>query len=180
MGERVTIDDFDMIYHQTYHDILKFVICKYPNFNEVNDIVQETYIQFYKILCKQNLENNNIKEYIIQIANNKIKQNYRLISKIKLISLFSNDDDETDILDTIDSQIDIEGLISDESQCTEIWNYIKTKQANVPRIFTLYYYMGLTIKEISIELEVKESYVKNCLYRTIKELREELGKEMLE
>ena len=176
MGAILTLDDFDEIYHQTYQDILKFVICKYSDFNDVNDIIQDTYFQLYKILTKKNLENNNIKEYIIQIANNKMKKHYTLASKIKSISLFSKNKEGTELIDSFSSDLDIEGLIITESQCKDIWDYLKTKKADVPRIFALHYFMDLTIKEISIELEMTESSVKNCLYRTIKELRGMYGK----
>jgi len=38
----------------------------------------------------------------------------------------------------------------------------------------LYFYFEMTHKEIAEELNVNESYVKNCLYRTLKEIRKEM------
>ena len=36
--------------------------------------------------------------------------------------------------------------------------------------------MDFTIKEIAMELNLSESYIKNCLYRTLKELQKYMGK----
>ena len=42
------------------------------------------------------------------------------------------------------------------------------------KIFYLYYAEGLKITEIAKELKLKESAVKNKIYRTLKELKEAL------
>ncbi|MFV0394104.1 MAG: RNA polymerase sigma factor [Coprobacillaceae bacterium] len=171
VGELLTIEHFEEIYNSTYYDVLKFVICKYYNMNDINNIVQETYIELYKILSKKSLENTNIKEYIFQIANYKIKKHLKLIARLKSLSLSNKNKFDDELINMIDAEIDIEGLIINRSQCNEIWDYLLTKQVMISKIFFLYYGMDLTIKEIAIELQVNESYVKNCLYRTIKELR---------
>ena len=56
------------------------------------------------------------------------------------------------------------------SNIDEIWNYLKSKSVIISKIFYLHYYLDLTIKEISLELKISESSVKNYLYRTLKEL----------
>ncbi|MBR4998560.1 MAG: sigma-70 region 4 domain-containing protein [Clostridia bacterium] len=47
----------------------------------------------------------------------------------------------------------------------------------IARIFYLHYVLGLTIKEISINLNEKESNIKNYLYRTLNELKTFIEKE---
>ena len=61
-------------------------------------------------------------------------------------------------------------------QKADIWNYLKKKNPDIQRIFYLYYNLDFTIKEISEELNLKESDVKNKLYRTLKELQKNLRK----
>ena len=51
------------------------------------------------------------------------------------------------------------------------WQFIESKPNDVQKIFYLMYNVGLTISEISNELSMHESNVKNKLYRTLKELR---------
>lgn len=45
------------------------------------------------------------------------------------------------------------------------------------KIFYLYYYMDKDISEIALLFSVKESTIKNRLYRTLRELRKNLDKE---
>lgn len=45
-------------------------------------------------------------------------------------------------------------------------------------MFYLYFVLDLKISDISKELDISESNVKHKLYRTIKELKTKLGKEV--
>ena len=54
---------------------------------------------------------------------------------------------------------------------------IQQKSEVVKKVFYLFYDVGLAIPEISKELSISESSVKNKLYRTIKELRDILNRE---
>ena len=56
-------------------------------------------------------------------------------------------------------------------EAEEIWKYIKQKDIKVIKIFYLYYYMDLKLSEISSELKISESNVKNILYRTITDIK---------
>ena len=50
MSTQKILKEFEIIYKNTYNKILKYVICKCSNLDDVNDIIQETYIEFYKKL----------------------------------------------------------------------------------------------------------------------------------
>lgn len=78
---------FEQTYNDTYNYTLKYIICKCNNLNDVDDIIQETYLQFYKALIngKEILDK---QAYIIAIVNNKIKEHFKLNDKIKTISVF--------------------------------------------------------------------------------------------
>lgn len=176
MLDASNLKQFNKIYDDTYNKVLKHIICKCSNIEDVNDIIQETYLEVYKNLIKEkNIDNYEC--YIIGIAKNKIKKHYSILYKIKTISLFESKDDDIELLDTIESNVNIEQIVLNTSNKESIWNYLKTKKITIQRIFYLYYELDLKIKEISKELEVSESYIKNCLYRTLKELQELLGKD---
>ena len=172
MTSQNNLKQFNNIYEETYSDILKYVIIKCHNINDANDIIQDTYLEFWKILNKKNIEESNIKSFLIGIAINKIKKHYTLIDRIRTISIFN----DTEI--SIKSNINIENLIIKNNDWSLIWEYIKNKKnQDIPKIFYLYYKLELSIKEISKELNVTESYVKNLIYRTLKELSTTFGKE---
>lgn len=170
---------FNNIYDKTYSDILKYIIVKCHNVNDANDILQETYLEFWKIINKKALSENNIKSYLIGIAINKIKKHYTFIDKCKTISLFEKNDKDIELIDTIEDNLNIDNLIIKNDDWDTIWKYIKSKKnQDIPKIFYLHYKLELSIKEISEVLEVNESYIKNLIYRTIKELYTTFGKDV--
>ena len=176
MIDQLNLKQFNSIYKKTYDQVLKYIVCKCSNMDDVNDIIQETYFEFYNAM-KKNMRIENIENYIIGIARNKVKKHYTLLYKLKTVSLFSSISEEIELIDTIKSDVDIEKIIIDTDNTEKIWNYLKSKKIIIQKIFYLYYELDLTIKEISKELNIGESYTKNCLYRTLKELQKFLGKD---
>lgn len=178
MTSQSNLNKFNDIYDKTYSDILRYIIIKAHNINDANDILQETYLELWKILNKKELDETNIKSYIISIAINKIKKHYTLRQRIKTISLFTKNSQDLELIDNIAEPINIEDLIIQNNDWELIWNYVKNKKnQDIAKIFYLYYQLELSIKEIATELSVSQSYVKNLIYRTLKELCSLYGKE---
>lgn len=161
---------FNEIYDKTYNKVLKFIICKCSNIDDVNDIIQETYVEVFKKIDNFNNVLNQ-ESYILGIASNKIKKHYNFLYKLKELYISKKEDDETEFLEKIPSITDIETIILKKSDYETIWNYLKTKNQNVQKIFYLYYNLDLTIKEIQNYLNLSESYIKNSLYRNLKKLQ---------
>lgn len=176
MIDQINLKKFNDIYDETYENVLKFIVCKCSNIDDVNDIIQETYIDVYKKILK-NDSIDNIKPYVIGIAKNKIKKHYNLLYKFKTISIFNDKQNDFQVLDQIPNDINIERIVLDKEAIEEIWKYLRNKKIDIQKIFYLYYNLELTIKEIAQELDLSESYVKNGLYRTLKELQGVLGKD---
>ncbi len=171
MASKSYLKRFNEIYDSTYQDVLRYIIVKSKNINDVNDILQETYFELWKILSKRDIEDVNIKSFVIGIANNKIKKNFKILYKFNTISLFTKNDKDIELIDTLKEDVDIEKLVITSNDWDNIWHYIKTKKnQNIPKIFYLHYKLDLTIKEVAQTLNLSESYVKNSIYRTQKEL----------
>ena len=178
MASQSNLKIFNSTYEKTYSDVLKYIIIKCHNVNDANDIIQEVYLEFWKILSKRHIDESNIKSYLIGIAINKVKKHYTLVQKIKTISIFDKNEKDIELIDNISDSINIEDIIVKNDDWNHIWNFIKNKKnQNIPKIFYLYYVLDLPIKAISKELKVSESYVKNIIYRTLKELYSLFGKE---
>lgn len=167
MIDHETLNMFDELYYATYSDVLNYVIINCSNMEDVKDIVQNIYLDVLNILRKNKTSIS--KSYIIGIAKNKVKDYYRFNYKNKIISLFSSikNKDEIDLIDAVDSGIDIEKTILNEENIKFIWEYLKRQNVIIFKIFYLYYYMDFTIKDISKALNISESNVKNYLYRTL-------------
>lgn len=179
MASEYNLYKFNSIYDNTYHAVLKYIIIKCHNVNDANDILQETYLEFWKILNKKELSEKNIKSYLIGIAINKIKKHYTLLDRIKTISLFDKNDKDLELIDTIEDKFNIDDLIIKNDNWELVWKYIKNKKnQDIPKVFYLHYKLELSIKEISAILNVKESYVKNLVYRTLSELYATFGKDV--
>ena len=165
-----TLNTFDKLYYDTYQDVLKYIVINCSNIDDVKDIIQNVYLDVLKKLGNKNIKLN--KSYIIGIAKNKIKDYYCFNYKVKITSLFSGIRDSKDInlVDTLDANIDIEKIIIEKQDINFIWRYLKKQKAVIAKIFFLYYYMDYNIKDISLELHINESNVKNYLYRTLNKL----------
>ena len=169
MVDQENLNKFNKIYDKTYSDILKYVIINCHNINDANDIIQEIYFELWKILQKKEINDSNIRSYLIGIAINKIKKHYTLIQKIKTISIFSKNERDIELVDNLKSTINLEDIVIKSESWNKAWDYIKSKSNNdIPKIFYLYYVLELSIKDISKELMVSESYVKNVIARSIK------------
>jgi len=156
---------FSKIYNNTYQDILRYIVIHTYNISYVNDILQETYLELWKILNKKDIEDINIKSFLIGIASNEIKKHFSILS---IVNKYNYNIEDIDIKDTID----IESININKDNLNKVWEYLKKKKnQDIPKIFYLYIYEGLTIKEIANLLKRGESYVKNIIYRNLKEIK---------
>lgn len=171
MASQINLEKFNDIYDKTYSDILRYVIVKCHNINDANDIVQDVYFELWKILNKKEVVETNIKSFLIGISVNKIKKHYSIIQSFKTISFFDKDSNDIELIDNVKADIDIEDLVIKNDDWNSVWDFLKNKKnQDIPKVFYLYYKLGLSLKEISNELEKSESYIKNLIYRTLKEL----------
>ena len=176
MASQINLEKFNDIYDKTYSDIMRYVIVKCHNINDTNDIIQDVYFELWKILNKKEVFDTNIKSFLIGIAINKIKKHYSIVQRFKTISFFDTDSNDIELIDNIKSDIDIEDLVIKSDDWNSVWKYLKNKKnQDIPKVFYLYYKLGLSLKEISNELDKSESYIKNLIYRTLKELSSNYG-----
>lgn len=96
MSTQKILKEFEEVYENTYHTLLKYIICKCSNLDDVNDIIQETYTEFYKLL-KKNHKIDNKQAYIIGIARNTIKKYITCKSKINTVSIFQQEEITFDV-----------------------------------------------------------------------------------
>lgn len=171
MGTHITKETFEIIYNNTYNSILKYTICHCKNLDDVNDIIQDIYIELYQTIINKNyIDLENVESYIIGMAKNKIKRHYKPLK----VSYSQIDEEELEQFE--DDDMNIEMNIITKDNVLQVWNYLKNKNELTARIFYLYYVMEISIKEIAIEMEFTESNIKNHLYRTQKELKEKFKK----
>lgn len=168
MINQETLNTFDKLYNESYSNVLKYVICNCSNVEDIKDIVQNVYLELLKILQKDSCFNKG-NAYIMGITKNKVNEYYRFHYKTKIVSLFSKKDDCI-LLDKIPDNIDLQEELIKKEDLKFIWNFLKKKKVIIFKVFYLYYYTDMSIKDIGIELNISESNVKHYLHRTLKEL----------
>lgn len=131
--------------------------------------MQDTYLELLNKMKRNKLEKvENIENYILGIATNIIKRHYTKKKKENIIS-YDDEDNITELL--IQDDFDLEESIITKYNIDKVWEYIKNKELITIKIFYLYFGLGLKISEIAQELGAGESYIKNKIYRTLKELK---------
>lgn len=171
MSTQLTLENFQQIYNTSYQRVLRYIICKCSNMEDVNDLVQDTYIELYKILKKkQLLEIDNTTNYIIGIAKKRLAKHYGLLYQFSFVSLYKNDDEYSEEIQ-IPSNFNLEEEFVDKDNIDRVWEYLKQKDFTIFKVFYLFYSEELKIHQIAGELNLTESNVKNILYRNLKEIK---------
>lgn len=164
----MTNEEFEKIYKETYNYLLKFIVIKCYNIDDVNDIIQDTYVELYRITKKNNEKIENINAFLCGIATNIIKRHYHKKNKILV---FQNINSEDENLNEIPDDFDLEEKIITQENVEKVWKYIKNKDVITAKIFYLYFGLDEKISDIAKKLEINESTVKNKIYRNLKELK---------
>ncbi len=173
----IRLSDFDNIYNETYQTMLKFIIGKCQNLEDVNELLQDSYIELYHTLDRKKvLKIEDVSAYLKGISKNVIKKFYRKkYREREKVVYFENELDYIDIKH--EDEQNLEADFINRENVEQIWNYLNSKNILIAKTFYLYYTLGLKISDIAKEFEITESAVKNYIYRTLKELKEVFGKE---
>lgn len=178
MSTQIYRKDFEKIYKDTYNKVLRYVVIKCRNIDDINDIIQETYLELLKILRKKKiLEIEDIGSYLLGITNNVLKRYYHKKRKDNIVYYYQ---DDCNLAKDIEDTFDLEANIITKHNVAEVWEYLKQKDLITTKVFYLYFAVGLKISEISKVLEIGESNIKNRIYRTLREIKKYLGKDVKE
>lgn len=169
---------FDNIYDKTHLNIERYVASKFNNYHDVEDILQEVYLEFYKTLCRHG--SNYISEpesFLITIAKKKLIRRYALKNKLKcfipLIKVNSQDEEYTvsDFSDIEGAYNDIDEELIKQETVDMVWEIINSMGEETVEIFRLRFLDELHVNEIAEKINLPVYTVKNRLYRTLDEIR---------
>ena len=175
MSNPNTATRFDEIYNSTNKAVLAFITAKCGRIADVGDIFQETYMELYRVLDKRGADYvTNEKALVMRLAKQRISKHYSLMERLRIFvstTMVNDNDDEIDL-----SDFEVDGFLTEDLAVNNVMyekarQFIESKPNDVQKVFYLTYDAGLTISEIAQAISIKESSVKNKLYRTLKELR---------
>jgi len=172
---------FDEIYNSTNKAVLTFIIAKCGRVADINDILQDTYLELYQLLNKRGADYvTNEKALVLRIAKQKVAKYYSLMERLKIFVSMTTTNEDGEEIELSELEADsflTEDFTINQMMFESVRKAIEQKPEVVKKVFYLFYDVGLTIPEIAKELSISESSVKNNLYRTINELRNILNKE---
>lgn len=168
---------FDELYDATYKKVLAYIIAKCGKTEDVADIYQETYTEVVNVILRHGAAYiKNPEAFVMQIAKRKVYRHYTMLQRLhKFVETCDFEEFHPEHIDN--DKISFDEILMTKLTVDMAIAYLAKKDEITKKIFYLYYYMDKSMKEIAELFSLKESNVKNKLYRTLKELREYLLKE---
>lgn len=171
---------FNETYDSTHNAILIYLTGKCRNLSDVNDICQDVYFEFYKILSYKGISYiRNPKGLLKRLARRKMHQFYHAKEQSGEIETLSVEEmvEETSVINHHRSSMEMTDTSDDEILIEDIYQFLKQKPDDIQKIFYMYYELEQTFTQIAGKLSMKESTVKSKFYRTREELRSRYQKE---
>lgn len=167
-GEELDIDKIVDDFSPYVNTIIRNTV--YNNLS--NEDKEEILLDTFFVVWKRNEEGykiENLSAYISGITRNLIKE------KLKKRQLSLD-------LEQIENSLDFsyyESYLEEIEKIEEVCNKIKNIKPDELKIFNMFYYSNISIKDIAKELRLSESNIKTKLHRTRKKIRKYLKEEVL-
>lgn len=154
---------FEDVYNKSFDELKRYAAINIKNINNLRDLLQDVYMDFYKLLKKINPNDiQDEKALLYTICKRKlIKENKKC--KTKELLTYDGDTDEVE-------DIRFEDNILNELICNDIWDIIQTRDKSVQKIFFLYFKKNMSLCEIAEVLSQPLHKIKNTLYRNQKHI----------
>ena len=166
-----TEKQFRQIYEQTYRTTAAYITAKSRQTADAADLIQEVYLELYRILCKRGIAYiKNSEAMVAKLTHQVMARYYKRMGRRMEVYEEPSEDGITAEIEDIEA-LSVEELTEDRAVLDWTEQYLSSKGDEVRKIFHLFYRFDLTIAEIARLLDTSESDVKNKLYRTLKEIR---------
>ncbi len=162
---------FDGVYDYTYNQILKYVIIKTSNADEVDDIVQNVYRNFFARITRKGFADIKAPHaFIIRLADKELSRHYKARAVKREMEADSEMMDET----VPAENIPFEEMMDDREELNKVWQIVKDAPLLSYKAFVLYYNYDMPVAEIARNLCISQQNVKNRLHRTRNSVRKAL------
>ena len=165
---------FLAVYDETYDDIKRFAAARCEDPEDLSDILQETYLEYFRLIRRHGTDYaSSPRAVLYEIAKRRIFRSYSLKKKLSVfVPLFSeNDDGEEYCPADAEADTDTEEETLDRMEAKRIWEQIGTYPPETRKILYLYFSCGMSHTEIAEIMNMNVSNVKNRIYRTLAGIR---------
>lgn len=167
---------FELVYEQTNRKVKLYLISKCKNFSDINDIMQDVYMEYYKVLQSKGMHYiKNDESFVINLCKKKLASYYSFWDRIPH-KVYIDDESISDAeMLMIDNELEsFEENVIREETIEQIKKILQNKDEIIKKIFYMHYSMDMRISEIGKHLDMNVQTVKSKLYRTRKEIYEHL------
>lgn len=129
--------------------------------SKADDLIQETFFKFQKIIGKENdlnfSEKEDIHKYLVTITRNQFYSVFRKDDRYEYVADFMDYEESKDFSKDFDLNQDLQSTFK--------------LIAPIPKLIFFLKFMGYSVKEIAVKLSKDPENVKKILYRTRKKLK---------
>jgi len=168
---------FNLVYEQTFSELRRFVACGCADPLSVSDLLQEIYLEYYRLLRQKGIAYvQNDAALLKRIAKRKLYRYYSFRELLgRTLPLFRTNDEDEEVADLPDESESVEEQALSAWELEQILAQLARYPAQTRKILYLHFVEEMTLSQIARQLGCGLSYVKNRLYRTLKELGKENG-----
>jgi RNA polymerase sigma-70 factor (ECF subfamily) len=165
---------FSQVYEFYYEPILKYLVKRTMSSEAAYDITSDTFLKAYNTFHKFKWRGISIKVWVYRIATNALKDHYR--SKPKQLVLVENMDENPHLVTTMNEELEAmdKALFGDE-ELSKLHAAIEKLSPKYQNLIGLYYFTGLSQREIAQTIKRSESAVKAMMHRAMTQLKSEMN-----
>lgn len=158
---------FDQIYESLWPQVYKFIYYKVQNKQEAEELSQEVFQRVYKQVCKNNVNEDKIKQYVFAASRNIVFDSWRKRERnYKVIQLDDIVEKEVELVD--ENRIVESNMIVQEA--------LSLLSEDEREIIVLRIIKGYSINEVSRILGKPEGTIKSSQFRALNKLKQKLQK----
>ena len=168
---------FSRVYNETKLSLWARLRAKTPTPADAEDLLQETYLSFVRILKEKGEDGiENPAALLNTIADRRLADFYSKRGGAPTVSIDEEIGETLTLADVLVADVEVEPAVLTAVTASEVRASLSKKDETTQKIFDLYFLADQPLDTIADALGVKLSFVKNRLYRTLKELRKLYGK----
>lgn len=164
---------FEKIYDFYYEMIFRYLIKRTMSAEVAYDLAADTFIKAFESFHKFNWTGVSIKCWLYRIAINSLKNYRRNPGTSPLTDIIEGD--ERFVADVKEELKELDKAVFGDEEVAKLSDAIATLKPEHQNIISLYYFNGMSQKEIAETTSSSEGAVKAHMHRAVKQLRQVLS-----
>lgn len=163
---------FNSFYNESYPRAMAYCIAMTGDFINGEDILADTYYNVYKRVLKDKKgEIKDLDGYLFSSLKNRIATYWKKHQKERSVSVPLEEWENLGEILYTEFDLTAETAVK-QMLVQDILEYVSSRPLVMRRAFAMHFYLGHTLEETAIQLQLPVSTVRNYIYRLLREVRE--------